>query len=151
MDSISGGDGPINGAPGGKLSGCRRRRLFHAAGEAERPGRQGGGAVGTSCARQQALEIEVARAQRQKIPLALVMIDIDYFKRVNDQYGHPAGDRVLQAMARFLRQRLRQSNLVARYGGGGGGGGVSHNRGGEGGLGMGGGRRPFSPPVRAAG
>src|SRR3954466_7291929 len=117
MNSISGGDGPINGAPRGKLSGCRGPRLFHAAGEAERPGRQGGGAVGTSCARQQALEIEVARALRQKIPLALVMMDIDYFKRVKAEYGHPAGDRVLQGLARFLRQRLRQSNLLARYGG----------------------------------
>jgi len=66
---------------------------------------------------QQALETEVARAVRQKIPLALVMIDIDYFKQVNDRFGHPVGDRVLQGLARFLRQRLRQSDVVARYGG----------------------------------
>ena len=45
------------------------------------------------------------------------MIDIDHFKQINDRYGHPTGDRVLQGLARFLRQRLRQSDVVARYGG----------------------------------
>jgi len=66
---------------------------------------------------QQALETEVARALRQGNPLALAMIDIDHFKQINDRYGHPTGDRVLQGLARFLRQRLRQSDVVARYGG----------------------------------
>jgi len=66
---------------------------------------------------QQALETEVARALRQGMPLSLTMIDIDHFKLINDRYGHPAGDRVLQALARFLRQRLRQADVVARYGG----------------------------------
>jgi diguanylate cyclase (GGDEF)-like protein len=66
---------------------------------------------------QQVLETEVARALRQATPLTLVMIDIDDFKLINDRYGHPAGDRVLLALARFARQRLRLSDVVARYGG----------------------------------
>jgi diguanylate cyclase (GGDEF)-like protein len=65
----------------------------------------------------QLLETDVARALRQKLPLSLAMIDVDHFKQVNDRHGHPTGDRVLQALARFLRQRLRQSDVVARYGG----------------------------------
>ncbi len=65
----------------------------------------------------QLLETEVARALRHGLPLALAMIDIDNFKEVNDRHGHPTGDRVLRALARFLRQRLRQGDVVARYGG----------------------------------
>jgi diguanylate cyclase (GGDEF)-like protein len=65
----------------------------------------------------QLLETEVARAVRQHRPLALAMIDVDHFKQVNDSHGHPTGDRVLQQLARFLRQRLRQTDVVARYGG----------------------------------
>jgi len=65
----------------------------------------------------QLLETDVARALRQKLPLSLAMIDVDHFKQVNDRHGHPTGDRVLQALARFLRQRLRQADVVARYGG----------------------------------
>jgi diguanylate cyclase (GGDEF)-like protein len=49
--------------------------------------------------------------------LAVAMIDIDYFKRVNDNYGHPMGDQVLQSMAWLLRRRLRKTDLVGRYGG----------------------------------
>ena len=48
---------------------------------------------------------------------AWVMIDVDHFKSVNDRYGHPAGDRVLSALATLLRRRLRQSDTVGRYGG----------------------------------
>ena len=58
----------------------------------------------------QALETELARASRQHTPLALLMVDIDHFKRVNDHYGHLAGDHV-------LRQRLRASDVLGRYGG----------------------------------
>lgn len=65
----------------------------------------------------QLLETEVARALRHGRPLAVAMIDIDHFKQVNDRHGHPTGDRVLRGLARFLRQRLRQSDVVARYGG----------------------------------
>jgi diguanylate cyclase (GGDEF)-like protein len=60
---------------------------------------------------------EVARARRTKSPLTMVLIDLDHFKRVNDRYGHAAGDRVLKSLARMLQQRLRTSDLVGRYGG----------------------------------
>jgi diguanylate cyclase (GGDEF)-like protein len=66
---------------------------------------------------QQQLDIEFARAMRQGQPMSLAMIDIDHFKRVNDAYGHQVGDRVLKNLARFLRQRLRSSDVVGRYGG----------------------------------
>jgi diguanylate cyclase (GGDEF)-like protein len=66
---------------------------------------------------QQQLEIESARALRQRQPLSLAMIDIDHFKQVNDNHGHQTGDRVLKNLARFLRQRLRASDIVGRYGG----------------------------------
>lgn len=60
---------------------------------------------------------ENARAERLKAPLAFVMIDIDRFKSVNDTYGHPTGDRVLKNLARLLQQRLRQTDIIGRYGG----------------------------------
>jgi diguanylate cyclase (GGDEF)-like protein len=66
---------------------------------------------------QQQLEIETGRALRQGRPMVLAMIDIDHFKQVNDRFGHPVGDRVLRSLSRFLRQRLRASDVVGRYGG----------------------------------
>ncbi len=63
------------------------------------------------------LEIEVERAQRSGIPLSVVMLDIDYFKNVNDTYGHGVGDSVLRDLARLLQQRLRRSDVIGRYGG----------------------------------
>jgi diguanylate cyclase (GGDEF)-like protein len=63
------------------------------------------------------LDGEVARAKRQNKPLSFAMIDIDNFKRVNDTYGHPTGDRVLINLSRLLKQRLRASDLIGRYGG----------------------------------
>lgn len=66
---------------------------------------------------QQLLESEAASALRHDHALALAMIDIDHFKQVNDQHGHPTGDRVLRTLARFLRQRLRKCDVLARYGG----------------------------------
>lgn len=45
------------------------------------------------------------------------MVDIDHFKQVNDSYGHPVGDRVIKSLSRLLKQRLRSSDLVGRYGG----------------------------------
>jgi diguanylate cyclase (GGDEF)-like protein len=63
------------------------------------------------------LDIQLARAKRQNMPLAFAMLDIDRFKSVNDTYGHAAGDRVLKSLSRLLQQRLRGSDIVGRYGG----------------------------------
>lgn len=64
------------------------------------------------------LEAEWRRCQRANQPLALLMIDIDYFKHYNDHYGHQAGDECLRAVAAALRSRMARSHdLVARYGG----------------------------------
>ncbi len=63
------------------------------------------------------LEAELARGQRNKSPLSLALLDIDHFKRVNDEHGHLTGDRVLKTLANLLRRRTRRSDVVARYGG----------------------------------
>lgn len=63
------------------------------------------------------LDIELARAERENCPLTFAMVDIDHFKKVNDSYGHPVGDRVIKSIARLLQQRLRRSDIVGRYGG----------------------------------
>ena len=60
---------------------------------------------------------EVDRAQRQNRPLSVAMIDIDFFKKVNDSYGHPVGDQVIKTLGHLLRQRLRRQDSVGRYGG----------------------------------
>ncbi|MDD5247405.1 MAG: GGDEF domain-containing protein [Rhodocyclaceae bacterium] len=64
------------------------------------------------------LEREWRRAERLKVPLSLIMIDIDFFKAYNDRNGHPAGDECLASVAKALVSVLRRANdLVARYGG----------------------------------
>ncbi len=60
---------------------------------------------------------EIARSKRDGSPLALVMVDLDFFKKINDSYGHPVGDQVIRAISQILRQRLRQGDLIGRYGG----------------------------------
>ncbi|KAF0204989.1 MAG: response regulator [Gallionellaceae bacterium] len=63
------------------------------------------------------LNREVARAKRQGTHCCFAMVDIDFFKTVNDTYGHPAGDRVIKSLSRLLKQRLREIDAVGRYGG----------------------------------
>lgn len=63
------------------------------------------------------LEDEFEIAKRYGTPLSLLVIDIDHFKRFNDQHGHAAGDEVLIEVARFLMHEKRSSDLLARYGG----------------------------------
>jgi diguanylate cyclase (GGDEF)-like protein len=60
---------------------------------------------------------QLARAERAGQPLALLMIDIDHFKRLNDTYGHATGDVVLKAVARLLSDTLRPTDMLVRYGG----------------------------------
>jgi diguanylate cyclase (GGDEF)-like protein len=60
---------------------------------------------------------EVAIINRNKAALAVAMLDLDNFKHVNDTYGHPIGDQVLRTLSRLLRQRLRRSDVLGRYGG----------------------------------
>ena len=55
--------------------------------------------------------------RRQRVPFTLMMLDIDHFKRVNDEYGHVAGDRVLCNMADAVKKALRKPDLVTRFGG----------------------------------
>jgi diguanylate cyclase (GGDEF)-like protein len=57
------------------------------------------------------------RHQRHQDELSLMMIDLDYFKSVNDTYGHQAGDMVLREVGRILQKTLRESDFPARYGG----------------------------------
>jgi len=64
-----------------------------------------------------ALEKEFSVAGRHNTPFSLILIDLDQFKRVNDTYGHPAGDAVLQTIAEVLKDKTRQSDTVGRWGG----------------------------------
>lgn len=63
------------------------------------------------------LELKAANGRRDQSAFCYAMIDVDRFKRVNDTYGHPAGDQVLMALSRGLRLRLRECDVVGRYGG----------------------------------
>jgi len=60
---------------------------------------------------------EFIRAQRYKLSMTLISIDIDHFKSINDNYGHPAGDKVLVAVSKQLQDSLRQTDILARIGG----------------------------------
>ena len=63
------------------------------------------------------LEREIARATRHERPLSLALFDVDHFKNINDEYGHLAGDRVLQGIASVAAKQVRRDELIARYGG----------------------------------
>lgn len=76
------------------LTGCLNHRSFH-----------------------EELDAALARSQRTGRPLAVVVLDVDGFKRVNDEHGHPVGDEVLQAVATALRSRTRSGDVVGRTGG----------------------------------
>jgi len=66
---------------------------------------------------QRQLDDEFNRARRHNTPLCLLMLDVDKFKAYNDSFGHPAGDFVLSAVAKLLREHCRTHDFVARYGG----------------------------------
>ena len=63
------------------------------------------------------LEIEISRSREQQDPLCVLLFDLDFFKRVNDTYGHLTGDKVLQTFSRLLKRDLSNYNLIGRYGG----------------------------------
>jgi diguanylate cyclase (GGDEF)-like protein len=65
----------------------------------------------------ESLEREIPRALRHQRPLSVVLFDIDFFKKVNDTYGHLAGDYVLKELATLVKQRLRPDDVFGRYGG----------------------------------
>ena len=66
---------------------------------------------------QQTLDREFARSKRYKNPLSIALFDIDYFKNVNDTYGHQFGDKVIAEISKIIRNSLRKTDYVARYGG----------------------------------
>lgn len=66
---------------------------------------------------QSRFDLERLRHQRQSSPLTLVLLDLDFFKRINDTLGHAAGDKALQYFANLMRATVRQTDLVARMGG----------------------------------
>jgi diguanylate cyclase (GGDEF)-like protein len=66
---------------------------------------------------QDRLRDEFRRAQRYDDPLALILLDLDHFKDINDRFGHPTGDQVLKEVADAIRRSVRETDFVARYGG----------------------------------
>jgi len=62
-------------------------------------------------------QVEVNRSRRTKSPLCLAMLDIDFFKKINDNYGHDVGDRVLRSFSELIQTRIRKTDMFARIGG----------------------------------
>jgi diguanylate cyclase (GGDEF)-like protein len=60
---------------------------------------------------------EIARSRRYGVPLSMMLLDIDHFKAVNDNYGHQIGDEVLKGLGRLLIEKIRDIDIIARYGG----------------------------------
>jgi diguanylate cyclase (GGDEF)-like protein/PAS domain S-box-containing protein len=60
---------------------------------------------------------EMLRIQREKLPLSVIILDVDYFKRINDTHGHAAGDKVLIGLAGLISNHMRGSDIICRYGG----------------------------------
>ncbi len=73
--------------------------------------------VGNRIALERSLQRELLIAERQQQPLSLLAIDIDHFKRINDNYGHACGDQVLQAVTSSITSVIRGSDMIFRYGG----------------------------------
>ncbi|MCF7981313.1 MAG: GGDEF domain-containing protein [Pseudomonadales bacterium] len=75
----------------------------------------------TQCGNRQALDAaldrEIALAQRDQTPLSVILFDFDHFKRINDQYGHPGGDQVLRLACANIKNSMRKTDLLFRYGG----------------------------------
>jgi len=66
---------------------------------------------------EKSLQAEIKRAERHEANLSVVLFDIDHFKAINDAHGHPAADEVLKQMTRIVTRRLRENDLLARWGG----------------------------------
>ena len=66
---------------------------------------------------EESLDQEISRAVRKNSPLSLMLIDVDYFKKFNDMFGHEAGDVVLRSLGSLLQRQLRREDIVCRYGG----------------------------------
>jgi diguanylate cyclase (GGDEF)-like protein/PAS domain S-box-containing protein len=66
---------------------------------------------------EETLEREIYRSRRKSASLGLIMLDLDYFKHFNDNYGHEAGDNLLRALGKFLSDRVRREDVACRYGG----------------------------------
>lgn len=73
--------------------------------------------IGNRISMQQTLQRDIDTAQRHEQALSVLMIDIDYFKRINDTYGHSAGDAVLVEVAQYIQKQLRTTDALFRYGG----------------------------------
>ncbi|BAO63777.1 MULTISPECIES: GGDEF domain-containing protein [Pseudomonas] len=73
--------------------------------------------TGNRIAMDQTLQREIEMARRHLLPLSLLMLDIDHFKRINDNHGHSAGDQVLKAVAAAIKGQLRNVDMVFRFGG----------------------------------
>lgn len=63
------------------------------------------------------LQTHISQSLRTHVPISLAMLDVDSFKQINDNYGHPAGDSVLRHLAQLLKGRLRRTDILGRYGG----------------------------------